>query len=549
MGARTRARDRVMRMSLRDRLINALAGDVIAARIGQAVTAERVSADERVREALSAGLSRDDQKNIEQGFRQVGGGSTIRIRDLPPLAQDRMQRIAHWLHESNPMGQWILQTTVDFVLGEGARVDAAEPIRGAVEAFWDDPVNQIDRRLDTWTLELGMYGELCLPVFVNEYDGHTRLGYLDPILIDDVYLDPHNVLIPRTVAVKEMVGSGPKQYLKVISEETSRVSPYYGLMIPNLPLERCPVTNQSYSGCCHLWQINKVSNARRGRSDLLALIDWLDGYDAALFDAMDAAQLFNSFVYDAKLENFTETQIIDWLKKFQGSLKRGGVFAHNEKVSLTAVAPDLKAMDKDAFFKIYRGHMLGSRSLPETWYGSGAGATFASAKEMGLPPVKRLSRRQKELRFIIADMVRFALHQKIRVGQLAREVVIGQVDAAGSTKGVTKRADKAFAVVLPELSMRDQSAIVAAASALIVALDRAEAKGWIRPETAAKLFAAQVSQLGMEINADDEYTGVPGGDAMKDYGDGTLQRVLAQLERMGRGNGDNVNQPKAGAAA
>lgn len=541
------------RLSVRERLVDAIAGDVIAARVDAAVNVVRAEADERVREALGAGLSRDDQRNIEQGFRQVGGAQSIRVRDLPPMAQERMLRIAHWLHESNPVAQWILQTTVDFVLGEGAHIDAAEPVREAVDAFWDDPVNQLERRLDTWTLEYGMYGELCLPAFVNAYDGHVRLGYLDPLLIDDVFQDPNNVLIPVTVAVKQALGDGNrKRYLKVIRAETNRGLPNdYGLMVGNAPDEWDPVSGQRYDGCCFLFQTNKVSNARRGRSDILALIDWLDGYDAALFDAMDAAQLFNSFVYDATLENMNEAQIVAWLAKFKADLKRGGVFAHNEKVKLQAVTPDLKAMDKDAFFKIYRGHILGSRSLPEHWYGQGAGATFASAKEMGLPPVKRLSRRQKELRFIIADLVRFQLHQKIRVGLLPREVLVDEkVDTKGNSRATKKATGKAFKVVLPELSLRDQSAIVAAGVSLVAALERAVAKGWIREETAAKLFAAQISQLGLEVNADEEYTGVPAGDATRDYGDGMLQRVLAQLERQANGNGEAVNQPKgAGATA
>jgi hypothetical protein len=537
--------------SIRERLIDALAGDVIASRVTHAVAAVQAAADVRVQEALSVGLSRDDQKNVEQGFRQIGGGTSIRVRDLPPMKQDRMLRIAHWLHESNPMAQWILQTTVDFTLGESVRIDSEDAIRPVVESFWNDPVNQLERRMDTFALEFGMYGELCLPAFINAIDGHVRLGYLDPLLIDDVYLDPNNVLIPVTVAVKETIGSGPKRYLKVIREETNRGLPLdYGLMVGNAVGERDIFTGRIYDGCCFLWQTGKVSNARRGRSDLLALIDWLDGYDAAMFDAMDTQSFFNSFVWDVKLDGFTEEKIREWLVKFRGDIKKNGVFAHNEKVTLTAPTPDMKAADKETFYKTLRSHILGSRAFPEHWY-SDARVGLGTAKEQGTPPVKRLSRRQKELRFIMQDMVRFQLHQSIRAGLLPRTITTNaRVDAAGNSTAKKKASDQAFSVVLPELSMRDQASIVAAAVSLVAALERAENKGWIRPETAAKLFAAQVSQLGFEIDPDDEYTpGVPGPDAMAPYGDGSMQRILAQLDRMAKGNGDNIGQPKASAGA
>jgi hypothetical protein len=98
--------------------------------------------------------------------------------------------------------------------------------------------------------------------------------------------------------------------------------------------------------------------------------------------------------------------------------------------------------------------------------------------------------------------------------------------------------------------MRDQSAIVAACSGLVVSLTQAKDQGWLRPETAARLFAHVVSQLGFEVKADEEFTpGVgPAGAALADYppdAQQTLARMLAQLGRLGKGDGENVGQPKA----
>jgi hypothetical protein len=95
---------------------------------------------------------------------------------------------------------------------------------------------------------------------------------------------------------------------------------------------------------------------------------------------------------------------------------------------------------------------------------------------------------------------------------------------------------------MPELSMRDTATIVAAVTSLTAALSQAVDRGWVREETAAKLFAAQVSQLGVEVDATKEY--VPGagprGASLSDYAPQNLQRILAQLARQGNGNGDNL---------
>jgi hypothetical protein len=535
-------------MRLRERLANALFGDVVAARISEAERRINASADERVREAFSAGVQRDDDaKMIAQGFRQLTTGRLRSIRELPPLAQDHMLRIVNWLRESNPLAEWLLNTTVDFTLGEGFKVTSEHPeVQDICSAFVEDPVNQLDHRFDRWALEFGMYGELCLPAFTNEVDGHVRLGYVDPFAIDYVLTDPDNVLIRTAVVLKAPEGAPKKPILKVIREDTLRRSPTYELLMPALWMERDPQLNVPYDGSCFLFQTNHVSNATRGRSDLLPLIDWLDGYDQFLFDSLDTANLFNSFVYDLKVEGATEEQIKAKLAILR-SLKKGQIYGHNEKESLTAVTPDLKAQDKNIYLRDVRGHIIGSKGYPEHWFGLGGDVNFASAKEMGLPPVKRLTKRQKELRLILGTLLRYQLHAKVRVGALPREVVLGRVSGDGSSRGKSVAVGKAFKIEMPELSMRDTSAIVAAATSLAAALTQAVSQGWVRPPTAARIFAAQLSQLGIEIDPELEWDSAAGA-ASRDYNAPDLQQLLArlnaQLQRQGNGNGDNITEPK-----
>ena len=497
---------------LRERLVEVLAGDAITRRVGEVEARLRTEADARVREALSAGLTRADELLMQQGFRRLTSQG-VSTRDLTPLAQDRMLALAYWLWESNPLAQWLVEVVVDFVWGEGGTITAEDPaVQQVLTAFWEDPINQLERRMDDFIRELGLQGELCLPVGVNFVTGQVRLGYVDPAEIDEVTTDPDNALVPITVVLKG-TGGGRKRYLKVVREDTAGVSPYVGLMMPALVGERDPVSGQSYEGACLLQQINRLSGARRGRSDLLSLIDWLDGYDALLFDQMDRAQQLDSFVWHVTLDGYTEEQIETWLQKNK-RIRRGMVRASNEKVHWDAVAPDLKANDRDTLLRLLRGHMLGARSLPEHYYGLGGDVNLATAKEMGLPTVKRMTRRQKVVRFMLRDWARFAIDQAIVAGTLPKTV------------------DKTVQVTLPEISVRDTSAFAQALSTLSVALTQAEDQGWLRRETAAKLFALVASQLGQAIDAAEEVAGAgqPRPAETRDYDPDKVRSLVDRLE-------------------
>jgi hypothetical protein len=426
-----------------------------------------------------------------------------------------MLAIALWLWEGNALAQWMIEVVVDFVWGEGGAIAASDAdVNDVLKAFWTDPVNKLGLRLDDWTRELGLQGELILPVFVNKVDGHVRLGYIPPEHVEDIIPDPDNCLIQAAVVLKASLGQ-PRKVYKVVRAETWRASPHYGRLMPAEPNERdiSGGTGRVYDGSCILAQTNKLSGARRGRSDLLALIDWLDGYDAALFDQLDRAQLIDSFIWDVTLKGADEKVIGDFLKK-NIKPKRGSIRAHNEQVEWQAVTPDFKAQDKSELFRLLRTHILGSRSIPEHYYGSGGEVNLATAKEMGLPTQKRMTRRQNVIRELMRTLGGFAIDQAVRYGTLP----------AAAPRDVT--------VTLPEISMKDTSAITTALTSLSAALSMAQAQGWLRKATAARLFAVMAGQLGTEINVDEEVAppGQPDEEAMRDYDPEKVRRLRSRLE-------------------
>ncbi len=494
--------------TIRERLVGALAGDLIAERVAAAEQRLTAIADTRVREALSAGMRRGDEALAREGFRRLTTDAKASTRDLNPLAQDVMLAVAAWLWESNPLAQWMVEFVVDFVWGEGGAIKSDAPeVQEILDRFWNDSINQLELRMDGFVRDVGLDGELCLPVGVNYVNGAVELGYVDPAGIDEVCTDPRNALVPITVVLKADTGGGRKQYLKVIREDKTAGS-YAGFLMGNLPGESDPISGRRYDGACHLLQVNKRSGARRDRSDLLALVDWLDGYDALLFDYMERAGLLGSFIWDVTLKGADETAVRAFLEQNK-KVRKGMVRAHNDAVTWAAVAPDLKAIETDEMARMLRNHMLGSRSIPSHYYADGSDANLATAKEMGLPTVKRMSRRQRVIRCFLRDLGRFAIDQAIVAGVLAKTV------------------DRTVNVELPELSIRDSAAITTALTSLTVSLTTAEQQGWLRKETAARLFALMAAQLGVEIDSTEEVApqGQPTDDAMRDYQGDKVRRL------------------------
>lgn len=405
-----------------------------------------------LRESYSSdpGIDPDDYK-----YRRLSGRPD---RDLSPITHQRMLEIAYRLYDRNPLAHRIVELTKDFVIGGGVTYRCESPeIQTILDDFWSDPINNWDLKQYNRVLELGLFGEQCYPVFVNSYNGRVRLGSLDPASIGEVRTNPENA-----EEVEAIVPKGIQQRtLRVIHLDEEPESPTFGRLV----------------GDCFFFAINKVSNADRGRSDLLCLADWIDGYEQFLFNRIDRSALISSFVWDVTLEGMNEDEIAQWLKK-NPAPKPGSVRAHNEKVRWEAVSPDLKAHDAKEEARLLRTFILAGAGFPEHWFADGSQVNRATAKEMGVPTLKRLSARQRYFQYMIEYIFRFVIDQAVIHGRISPET------------------DTRFVVVLPEISQRDTSDAAASLERISNALASAEEKGWISKEAAGKMFVNFSAQLG-----------------------------------------------------
>lgn len=460
-------------MGIRTKLAERFFGDVIEERLRESETAmvdaveEKVAAqvEERLRESV---LPYEGVDSDEYLYRRL----TEQQKDLSPLTRERQLKIAYYLWVVNPGARDFIEKVVDFVCGEGVKVRAeTAEVQQVIDRFWDSDINAMDLQADAKVRELAIYGEQFYPTGVNQWDGSVELGYVDPLDVENVLLNRDNLMKVDAIKIK-----GRAVPIAVINRDPDPNSKSYGKLV----------------GDTHFFHVNKVSNAKRGISDLLCVADWLDAYDQFLMNIVEKSAFSNAWIWDVTLEGANDEAIAEFLKKNKEP-HPGSMRAHNERVKWNAVMPQLAAKDNTDNARLIRGNVHWGTGMPEHWAGFGDYANRATAVEMGEPPMKKLTRRQRYIRHCFAYMVDHAIDQAILAGWL-REPVDPE----------KAREWRKFEVIMPDMSVRDISKIAVAvqqfSSGLMVALQN----NLISPDTAVILFATLTGQLGPEIDPEKE---------------------------------------------
>jgi hypothetical protein len=450
-----------------------------------------------------------------EGYRRLTteGQEQVR-RDLTPMSQDLMLELAYYLYDTSGLVKRFVRDTKNFILGEGVTYSVANDtndgaVKQVLDDFWNDSMNQMDLRLDGRIEFLGLLGEQCWPVAVNPHNGRVWVSYADPANIDTVYTVRDFPEMTAGIKLKGSAGRSGK-VLPAIREEISMMRPEYGCLV----------------GECFYFAVNKPPNALRGRSDMIHLFDFINGFEEGIFDELDRIKLIKSFIWDVQLEGADDNQIKEFLRNNRVP-KSGSVRAHNERVTWTAVAPRMNQSDNKEFFNMMKTYLSACMNRPDSWLGSGGKAYQQEADLMGEPTFKDLGSRQRYVKYILEYMLRFV------------------VDQAVLHKALSKPKEKyQISVDMPEMSSKDLKKIVDGLLSLAQALMIAEGQGWIIAETAGKIFANVAGQAGVEIDAAEEIKKAVKGDGnvTEDYDkrESLINDIVARIERQ------NVNSPGSG---
>ena len=430
---------------------------------------------QRVQEALPLGEAIDADENQ---FRSLTGSGD---RDLSPFQQDRAIRTSYTLFKSNPLAFRITEDLKDWVVGKGISYSHRHPVLHRVlDQHWNDWVNAWGIHQHSLVRDLGLFGELCLPVFVNRANGHVRLGVLDPEKIAQVKTDPDNARLTAAVVRKGREKVDARTF-QVIRLDERPASPSFGRL----------------AGDCFYFAVNRTSTAARGTPDLLTLADFLDAYDQFLFDDMERTVLAKRFIFDLTVDGADAKKLREKAAMLKG-LKPGAVYAHNKQESLRAVTPNMNHQDNSHAAREFRGHILSGAGFAEHFFGRGEDVNRATAAEMAEPIIKRIKSRQQFVGRMIEQVLRFVLDQWWLYNPEIRASVS---PALGSSD--PERVDRVlhdFSVTLPEPAGKDLSRATESLERGVAALSRAEELGYISHQTAAEGVSLLMSEIG--INAD-----------------------------------------------
>jgi hypothetical protein len=434
-------------------------------------------------------------------------------RDLDTLTATRALEIAAYLYDTNPVAKRVLEVTRDFVLGEGITVSVANDPAATdiLKQFWTDPINMLDQRLHQRVLELGLYGEQCWTASINPISGHAQIGYIDPAQIKTIEPNPTSPEDPYNIVLQG--APGEEKVYSVVTQDTDPLSPSYGrLTIPNRG-----------SGACFMFRINTMTMATRGRSDLLALADWIDAYDQLLFSELDRALLMKSFLWDVTLTG-ADQRTIDKYVKDNPSPKPGSYRVHNEKVVYGAVAPNLNMSDTAIGADLILAYISAGAGLPKTWLAGSMDVNRATAIELSDPAIKRLASRQRIVRFMLERICTFALDQAELHGRLPRRMArVGTLPTPWEIN-----------LVMADIRGRDLAVAANTLEQVCRAIALAKSEGVLDQETSVRAVAAAVRQLG--ISADPEFI-LDRTEAEQKEKDAKAAELSSQMFAQGQGQG------------
>ena len=390
--------------------------------------------------------------------------ATRKPDELPEAVHAEILKIVRHLWRSNPLAKNMVELMASFVIGEGVTVSSQHPgAQKAIDRLWNDPTKRWDVFLHKWIRNLGLYGELFWPVFVNPVSGQVRMGSLLPWDVLDVATHPEDWERATYVIRKGAAGMNPTAY-KVVALDEEPESATFGRFVGQTGNDPETVKygdgEVAVVGSILYFAVNNMD--LRGLSDLASATDWLDALNMFLFARVDRAQLTQSFVWDVEFEQLDESQIEAQMKKINDNPpKPGTVLGHNSKTHWTAISPDLKANDAMVEARSIKQMIFSSVGHPEHWYSEGDNANRATAAEMNEPPMKILKMRQDYISLaVIASTFTFAVDQAIIHNPADFTVdeqtgYIETVDRDGNGTGEYMPVQRLIDVDMPEMATKD----------------------------------------------------------------------------------------------
>ena len=447
-------------MKWREAVAERLFGDVIGARVAEALESER-------------------------GWHPLTAGSP---RDLPFSELRENLEKADDAYRNNPLAFRIVELGVDFVLGKGLALRCSEPaVQRWLQEWWTHPLNDMPMRQFDLCRELSLAGEVFVTLHTNPVDGMTYLRQVPAALIDQIETNPEDLedevryhqvggaLTPPSAPLSRFAGEG----MGVRGDSLSG----FWWPGPGWREEGTPITDHPSptTPVMRHYAVNRLIGTVRGQGDLVALLPWLRRYKDWLTDRVRLNKYRQAFLFDVTLTGADRRAILARQSELAVAPEPGSIVVHNEKENWRAVRPEIGADESAADGLALRLMIAAGSGFPLHFLGEAAEANLATATAMTAPALRRLERRQLHFGWMLVDLARECLRRSGRFG--------GLVDRG--VDGLDLRAE------FEELSVEDNERTARAAAAVAEALRTAREMGWLRDDEARELFAKFVGEPTM----------------------------------------------------
>lgn len=438
-------------------------------------------------------------------------------KDVIPSTFLEIHNQCYEAYNANPLAYAIIEMTTSFVLGKGVKVTAEKKgVQNVIDAFWNDPDNHMDTRIYDACRELSLYGEIYVRFFVNKYDGTTKIRFIDPSIIDQVETDPDDVEHHLRYH-RRPIGPSPTQTMDPVANTLDRVAlnqASVGISIGDPTMQ-----GQWFEAGKEVVQfaINKVSNAKRGKSDLATLLPWLRRYKDWLTDRVRINKYKGAFLWDVTLKG-ADAKIVNRKKMdYAYPPEPGTVIIHNEAEVWAAVKPEINANDAANDGRAIKLMIAVGALLPEHYLSDGDNSNRATSAEMSLPTFLKFQMRQHVMKNIIKTCCDRAIFEAQAAGKLAQ------------------RANVSYSIIMPEIDTGDNQSMAQAVSFLMTAIAQAIQLGLMSKETAMVLI---FKCLNEEVDVHDELARIQADIEQ-------AKQQMMQMQQMQQTNGSQQpNQPQ-----
>ncbi|BCL79525.1 hypothetical protein ccbrp13_19900 [Ktedonobacteria bacterium brp13] len=295
----------------------------IAEQVNPALMATNLSQEDYYWGRLATGTEEDYY------WRRLSDDFTF--KDVVPSTYLELHNQCYEAWNANPLAAAIIEMTTSFVLGKGVLIEAGQrKVQRVLNDFWDDPANRMEERVYNICQELALYGEIFVRFYVNRYDGTVKMRMIDPSLIDQIESDPDDIETPRRFHRR------PLGQTVADMADPGRAGNEVG-----------ETEGEWFTAGSEVVQftINKVSHAKRGRSDLATLLPWLRRYKDWLTDRVRLNKYKSVFLWDVQLTGADKKTIDRKRMEYSYPPEPGSVIIHNETEKWSAVQPGIHAND------------------------------------------------------------------------------------------------------------------------------------------------------------------------------------------------------------